>query len=54
MKINIQSQSDKVSPYRLKSGRFTVSVHTENEARRIKEFIHKVLKEKVKQDGTKI
>ncbi len=43
MKINIQSQSDKVSPYRLKSGRFTVSVHTKNEANRIREFIIKML-----------
>lgn len=44
MKIKIQSQADKISPYRLKSGRYTVSVHTEDEAKRFKHFIHKVTK----------
>ena len=44
MKVRIQRQSDKVSPYRLKSGRFTVSVHTEDEAKRIIQFIQKSLK----------
>ena len=43
MKINIQRQSDKVSPYRLKSGRYTVSLSTRAEAERIKQFIIKVL-----------
>ena len=47
MKVRIQRQSDKVSPYRLKSGRYTVSVHTEDEAKRFKHFIHKVTKNQV-------
>ena len=44
MKIAIQRQSDKKrSPYRLKSGRYTVSVHSADEAKRIIDFIIKII-----------
>ena len=43
-RIKIQGQSDKVSPYRLKFGRYTVSVHNQYEAKRIQQFIYKILK----------
>ena len=44
-KVYIQKQSDKPTlPYRVKHGRYTVSVHTEEEAKRVKKFIIKVLK----------
>ena len=46
MKIKIQSQADKASPVRLKSGRYTVSLSTRAEAKRVIDFIHKSLKSK--------
>ena len=46
MKIHIESQSDKKSPYRLKFQGFTASVHTRAEAERVKKFINKILKAK--------
>ena len=44
--IRVQRQSDKKTPFRLKYRGFTVSVHTKDEAKRVKKFIHKILKDK--------
>ena len=43
-KISIQSQSDKKSPYRLKYLGLTVSLSTMDEAKRVRQFINKLLK----------
>ncbi len=43
MKLRIQKQSDKVSPYRLKHGRYTVSLSTRAEAERVIDFIIKII-----------
>ena len=45
MKIQIQKQSDKVSPVRLKIGRHTASMPNVKDAKRIKQFITKVWKD---------
>ena len=43
MKIHIQKQSDKKSPYRLKFQGFTVSLSTRAEVERVKQFIQKII-----------
>lgn len=45
-KVNIQRQSDKKSPYRLKYRGLTVSLSTMDEAKRVRQFIDKLLKAK--------
>ena len=44
MKVAVEKQSNKKSQYRVKVMGFTVSVHTENEAKRVKNFIQKLVK----------
>ena len=46
MKPTVGSQADKPNlPFRVKHGRYTVSLSTEDEAKRVVKFISKILKD---------